>query len=182
MVNREVRLVILCEDLQQEVFARTFFLRRGFERRKIRSKVNPKGKGSGEQWVRECYPLEVQAYRRKNAENVCLAVITDADLTHTVQERLHQLDKVLETSGHEKRQPHERIAIFTPKRNIETWIHYLMTGVTEDEETEYPHFRGNEGRCKSYVEKLVEEICPKGLPEDAPPSLQAACQELQRIH
>jgi hypothetical protein len=176
MARRRVRLVILCEDRQQEVFARKFFLSRGFHHRELEFKTAPGGKGSAEQFVREQYPLEVKTYRRKSTylSSILLAVIIDADV-YTVEQRINQL----EITSEQQRLPHEKIAIFVPKRNIETWIHYLM-GESVDEESVYPKM-GRESDCKPYVEKLVENICPTGLPNGAPPSLYLACDELERI-
>ena len=123
--------------------------------------------------MREQYPQEVRTYRSKSTYlSTLLAVVIDAD-THTVEQRLAQLDTAL------TRQDDEKIAIFVPKRNIETWTHYLM-GEAVDEETAYSKL-AREGQCKPHIKRLVEEICPSGLPEDAPPSLHAACDELQRI-
>ena len=179
MARRRVRLVILCEDRQQEVFARKFFLSRGFHHREIDPKTAPRGKGSAEQFVREQYALEVRTWRKKSTYlSILLAVVIDAD-TYTVQQRLTQFDDTLKNSSQQPRQPDEKIAIFVPKRNIETWIHYLM-GEAVDEESVYPKL-GHESDCKPYVEKLVEDICPTGLPDDAPPSLHIACDELKRI-
>ncbi|WP_260446280.1 MULTISPECIES: hypothetical protein [unclassified Nostoc] len=104
-------------------------------------------------------------------------VLIDAD-KKTVEERLKKLDDALIEDLQQIRQAKEAIAIFIPKRNIETWIHYLQ-GETVDEETEYSKFN-NESVCKPYVENLVNQ-CYHGLDENAPPSLQAACEELQRI-
>jgi len=179
MTRRGIQLVILCEDQQQEFFARHFFLSRGFPRQKIRVRKSPKGKGSGEQYVREHYPQEVEAYRSRSAyRSVGLAVVIDAD-TQTVEQRLVQLDSALEVDSQQRRQPEEKIAVFVPKRNIETWIHYLK-GQTVDEETVYPRL-SRERECKPYVQKLARDICASGLAEDAPPSLHTACDELQRI-
>ena len=55
MSRQGMRLVILCEDLQQEVFARQFFFRRGFHRHKIQIIRNSNAKGSAEQFVRTYY-------------------------------------------------------------------------------------------------------------------------------
>jgi len=175
-----MRLVILCEDLQQEVFARQFFMSRGFLRHELDFKRSIRGKGSGEQYVRTRYVQEVKKFRQKSTyiRSIRLVVIIDAD-KHTVKERLNQLDSALEENGQPKRQPNEKMAIFVPKRNIETWIHYLM-GESVDEERAYRKL-SREGECKPYVDQLVKKICPTGLPEDAPPSLHAACEELQRI-
>lgn len=179
MTKRTVQLVILCEDLQQEVFARHFFINHGFHPRKIRVQRSPKGQGSGEQYVRQRYPQEVKAYRsRSTYQSVCLAVVIDAD-TQPVVHRLSELDTALESASQQKRQSEERIALFVPKRNIETWIHYLK-GTAVDEITAYPKL-AREGDCKAEVRKLTQDICPVGLPQDAPPSLHTACDELQRI-
>jgi hypothetical protein len=174
-----MQIVILCEDIQQEVFARHFLLRRGFHDKKITINRNITGKGSGEQYVRTHYAQQVKDYRSKSTYlSRCLVVVIDAD-KYTIQERLKQLEAALEDDGLPKRQANEKIAIFVPKRNIETWIHYLK-GKAVDEETAYPKL-SRQGDCKRDIDQLVKKICPAGLPEDAPPSLHAACQELLRI-
>lgn len=179
MAKRGVQLVILCEDLQQAVFARHYFMQLGFQNHEIRINKSPTGKGAGEQYVREQFPGEVRTYRSKSTYlSICLVVVIDAD-TDTVKQRLSKLDLTLADDGQENRQPQEKIAVFIPKRNIETWIHYLM-GEMVDEQTDYQKLP-KEGDCKSYVEKLAHNICPAGLPADAPSSLQTACDELQRI-
>ncbi len=177
--RQRIQLIILCEDLQQEVFARHFFRCRGFHRSEITIMRNPNGKGSGEQFVRQNYAKQVKNYRRKSTyQSIVLVVMIDAD-KYTVKERLNQLDQSLEADGQPKRQPHEKIAIFVPKRNIETWIHYLM-GKKVDQERAYPKL-ARQSQCKPVVDQLSRKICPIGLPEDAPPSLHTACAELQRI-
>jgi hypothetical protein len=177
--KRTARFVILCEDSQQAAFAKHFLRLHGFDSKKIRFEIGSKGEGSGEQHVRTQYVEEVKHYRRTSSYSPVgtnLIVIIDAD-KHTVKERLHQLDSALLIDGQPKRQRLEKIAIFVPKRNIETWIHYLM-GEVVDEQKAYPKL-ARQRQCKPVVKKLVKTICP--LPEDAPPSLHAACEELQRI-
>jgi hypothetical protein len=179
MAKRKVQLIMLCEDTQQEVFARHFFIRRGFEPRKIEIRKSPKGKGSGAGYVLDLYPEEVRIHRRRAMHlSTCLAVVIDAD-THTVEARLNQLDSRLEGDSQQKRQADEKIAVFVPKRNIETWIHYLR-GEPVDETTAYLKL-SRESECKPDVDKLVNEICRAELPSDAPPSLHIACDELQRV-
>ncbi len=51
-----VKVVLLCEDLQTATFFRRFLKERGFKPHDIREEISPKGKGSGEQWVRDKYP------------------------------------------------------------------------------------------------------------------------------
>jgi|ERR671932_684098 hypothetical protein len=179
MSQRRVQIVILCEDLQQFVFARLFLKKRGFKGL-IRPKICPPGSQAGEQYVRTLYPVEVKAYRgNKGRVAIGLVVLMDAD-TGTLEARLNQLASALDEHEEEKRQSNEAIAIFVPKRNIETWIHYLQ-GETVNEEAVYAKFKNNEAVCKTAVEDLADRCYSQSLPEDAPRSLQAACGELQRL-
>jgi phenylalanyl-tRNA synthetase alpha subunit len=178
MSQRRVQIVILCEDKQQEVFAIHFLKKRGFTLdRNFRTEICPKG--AGEQFVREKYAKEVVEYRRRrNRRSGMLIVLIDAD-KKTVEERLKQLNDALIENSQQLRQPNEAIAVFVPKRNIETWIHYLQ-GTNVDEETEYTKLK-KQSDCKPYVEKLVNQCSQGNLDEKTPPSLKAACGELQRI-
>ncbi len=179
MSQRRVQIVILCEDRQQEVFARSFLKKRGFTGR-FKANICPAGSQSGEQYVRTHYPEEVKAYRQnRNRVSIGLVVLIDAD-TGTLEARLNELASVLDEDAQEKRQSNEAIAIFVPKRNIETWIHYLQ-GETVNEEDAYAKFEKNEAACKTAVENLADRCYSQSLPEDAPRSLQAACGELQRL-
>jgi hypothetical protein len=103
----------------------------------------------------------------------------DAD-TGTLEARLNELARVLDKDEQEKRGSNEAIAIFVPKRNIETWIHYLQ-GESVNEEDAYARFKNNEALCKTAAEGLADRCYSQSLPEDAPRSLQAACGELQRL-
>src|SRR4028119_110846 len=146
MSQRRVQIVILCEDRQQEVFARYFLKKRGFTGR-FRANICPESSQSGEQYVRTHYPEEVKAYRQKrNQVSVGLVVLIDAD-TGTLEARLDELASVLDEDAQEKRRSNEAIAIFVPKRNIETWIHYLQ-GETVNEEDAYARFKNNEARSE----------------------------------
>lgn len=157
--------------------ARYFLQKRGFKK-PFRVNICPKGTQSGEQYVRQNYPIEVKAYRSQSSyRSVCLVVIIDAD-THQVVDRLNQLNEALEDDSQERRQDSEKIALFVPKRNIETWLHYIQ-GEEVDEENNYPKLP-RESDCKPFVEKFADR-CSRGLDEDAPPSLQTACGEWQRI-
>ena len=179
MSKRRVQIVILCEDLQQFVFARYFLKKRGFTGI-VRAKICPEGSECGSDYVRKQYPVEVKAYRQnRNRVAIGLVVLIDAD-TGTLEARLNWLASALDKDKQKNREPNEAIAIFVPKRNIETWIHYLQ-GETVNEEAVYPKFKNNEAVCKTAVEDLADRCYSQSLPEDAPPSLQAACGELQRL-
>src|SRR4028118_864646 len=165
MSQRRVQIVILCEDRQQEVFARYFLKKRGFTGL-FRTKICPPGSQSGEQYVRTHYPEEVKAYRQKrNQVSIGLVVLIDAD-TGTLEARLNWLARVLDEGEQKNRGQNEAIAIFVPKRNIETWIHYLQRE-TVNEEAVYAKFENNEAVCKTAIEDLADRCYSQSLPEDA---------------
>ncbi len=177
-MNNYSMIIILCEDRQHEVFMRTFLVNRGVPPRRIRVKIAPAGEGSGEQYVRSAYPDEVKTYRgKRNYLNIALTVMIDAD-TKQVENRLDELDASLPTADLDRRRPDERIGIFIPRRNIETWIHFLL-GEKVDEVTAYSKFQ-KPSECKKVVKELAR-MCGQTLEGDAPPSLRTACKELQRI-
>jgi hypothetical protein len=188
MSRRRVQLVILCEDIQHRAFAKGLFEARGF--RKIRFLPIPEGKGAATQYIFERYPKRVKTYRtlaNRNQSSHALAVFIDAD-DRTVENRLKELDQKLQENDLEKRQSHELIGLFIPKKHIETWLIYLMEKVVDgkavDEETPYKNDYQKSYRirdCIPYAKKLANEICPSSsLPENAPPSLHRACDELKR--
>ncbi len=170
------QVIILCEDRQQEVFARYFLKEYGIDPKRMRVRIAPKGMGAGEQFVRKNYPGEVEALRSRSYLNIALVVVMDADPENSVDYRLGQLDDGLA----QKRQPGEKIGIFIPKRNIETWIYYLK-GNKVNEKKNYPKL-DRESDCRPFVIKLADNCKNnKPLPQDAPDSLKRACNELQRI-
>ena len=177
-MNRYSAVVILCKDRQHEVFMRTFLVGCGIERGRIRVNPYPIAKGSAEQFVRKKYPSEVKAYREKrNYLKISLTVMVDAD-NKRVSDRLNELEVSLTGAGMNRRQPDEKIGIFVPKRNIETWLHYLQ-GERVDEDTVYSKMN-RQRECKPLVKQLAQDR-NQPLKPLAPPSLQAACTELVRI-
>ncbi len=178
-MGRRTRVTVLCEDLQQAVFARRFLGQYGIDSRDVRARFVP-GCGAGEQNVRTEYSKEVREHRRRNYQkNIALVVFIDAD-TRSVNDRLGQLDDELVRNSLPRREPDEKIGVFVPKRNIETWIHYLM-GETVNEDKAYPKLE-RKGDCKPYVAAFARDCREhRSMPEDAPASLKAACGELVRI-
>ena len=174
---KRIRAVILCEDRQQEVFARYFLEQCGIT--PIRVLVGLPGRGSGEHFVRVTYPQQVKIFRSKfpNQPDTRLVVLTDAD-TRTVAERFKQLEDELAANNLAKRNPQDRIGIFIPKRSIETWIYYIEAN-TADEDQVYPDL-DKPSDCKEFVTRLARNR-QDPLPEDAPSSLQTACEELERV-
>jgi len=180
-MSKYTQIVVLCEDTQQWLFAYYFLIGWGIPRQRIRRSKYSFGSGSGEQRVRVNYPKEVRELRRyQHHLNICLIVIMDAD-TQSIENHFRELENALATTALERRYENEKIAIFIPKRNIETWIVYLK-GDMVNENDEYPHLRKNESDCKPSVTQLAENCRNRQpLPDNAPPSLKAACKELERI-
>jgi hypothetical protein len=180
MSASSVEVVILCEDLQQEVFIRRFLQKRGRARGQFRALISPAGRGSGEQWVRERFPQELKAHRSQRARrNNWLLVATDAD-ARTVQDRLQGFAKACQDANVPFREENEKVVFIVPRRNIETWFAYLR-GETVNESEIYPrHDCENDCRCE--VDRLDEMCRQQRLePVPPPPSLAAACDEFRRI-
>ena len=76
----------------------------------------------------------------------------------------------------------ERIAILVPKRNIETWMHFLIDPDT-DEDTDYKrqHYDKDCNPCGIVLKELQLNIRAGTLPDRSLPSLMEAAQELERI-
>lgn len=174
-MSRNVSIVILCEDRQHEAFARRFLKQAGRGYRVQRVEVSPRGRGSGEQFVRERFAKELAFYRaRQHRVGQALVVVIDAD-DRTVAERVEQLDAAAANGGQQPRQSNERVAVFVPRRTIETWIAYL-DGQSVNENATYRRLP-RERDCQQHVERLYR-MCQEGdLRAPVPPSLVAACSE-----
>jgi len=174
-MSRNVQVVILCEDRQHEAFARRFLERTGKDIRVQRVEVSPKGRGAGEQFVRERFRKELAYYRaRKHRVEQALIVLIDAD-GRDVAARMEQVESSCSSEGEGRRQADERVAIFVPARNIETWLAYL-DGQTVNEGDSYPRLK-RERECQRHVDCLYD-MCQRGaLRQPSPPSLEAACAE-----
>ncbi|NLY02663.1 MAG: hypothetical protein GXY83_41945 [Rhodopirellula sp.] len=174
-MSRNVNIVILCEDRQHEAFARRFLAQAGKGLRVQRVEVNPKGRGSGEQFVRARFAKELAYYRqRQHRVEQALVVVIDAD-RRGIEERVSQIDDAATEGGQERRRADERVALFIPARNIETWLAYL-DGQTVNEDDAYPRLE-RERDCQRHVEMLYEMCQHHSLRPPAPPSLEAACAE-----
>ena len=178
MSVRRARLVVVCEDSQHETFVRRFLQGMGWNRRDIVVSKSPGGRGAAERWVRERFPRELTAYRRRRARAASgLVLVIDAD-SRTPPERENQLSEACGRRGIPSREEDEAVAVAVPRRNIETWIHFLE-GREVDEREAYPKLeRARE--CRTAVQRLLDMCRSTGLPRNAPPSLNAACNEYSR--
>ena len=171
------KVILLCEDLQTEVFVRRFLSRRNIKGRDIVTCPLPDGRQSGEQWVRTRFPEELKRIRRR--QRARLVVVIDADAGST-GERHTQLEQQCRRDGVETRKPEDRVIVAVPRRNIETWFEYLR-GEPVDEAIDYPRLR-RESDCKLLADRLYD-MCheQQRLDEPAPSSLGETCDEYQNL-
>lgn len=175
MTKRRVRMVILCEDSQHEAFIRRFLKGMGWNTRELRVEKSPSAGGAAEQWVRERFPDELKIYRqrRKRAASALILMI-DADRKN-VEDRISEIRSECRSRQVPFREDGEAVGLAIPKRNIETWIHYL-NGASVNERDVYPKL-DRERECRSAVTNLILQCRTTGLSQDAPPALVAACDE-----
>ena len=177
MSKRRVKIVVLCEDSQHEAFIRRFLKGMGWDTRVIRVEKSPSALGAAEQWVREKFAYELMAYRqRRQRAASALMTMIDAD-KKDVLDRINEFEKTCNAQQIAFRTDDEAVAIAVPKRNIETWIHYL-DGNTVDENRSKPYPKLERARnCKPAVDRLVQLCKTTGLPSDTPQALLMACDE-----
>ncbi len=198
---------ILCEDLQGWVFAYRALLELGIERRDIYRRPFPdnrfhaSGGGSprpvdgyvvhacGSQHVRENFAGELALVRkqRRMGRDAALVVHVDVDNKtadgRSVQDRHRELDGAC--AGAEppvpKREEGERVACLVPRRAIETWIRFFVSGAPVDEHTEYPHLTGHEADAEPAAIAFARHARAGTTPPGAPPSLARGLVELRRV-
>jgi hypothetical protein len=175
MSIRRVKIVLLSEDSQHEAFARRFLEGMRWNMRELRVEKSPTARGSAAQWVKETFPAELRIYRqrRQRAASGLIAMI-DADAGE-VQDRISEFEAACGATQIPFRTDGETVAIAVPKRNIETWIHYL-NGRQVNEQDDYPKLDRERG-CKPAVNNLVHLCQSTGLTDSAPQSLAVACDE-----
>ncbi len=174
------KFTILGEGLGDYYFAKAF-LESAFGKNKVecyRSQTIP-GAGSGEQQVRRIFPRELSARRRRpRDERHWLVVITDGDLS-TPDQRRNQLEQQAAAIGLERTDPEEKVAVFVPCRNIESWFQWLETAEQVDETKDYKS-RFSSAKPVKYGRQLKDK-CLRVAMEDFPPSLQDACEQWKRM-
>lgn len=187
-------VTILCEDIDQERFIRQYLICRGLDDRKIKDFGNPKGRviENNNASIVKYYPALMKSYRRtRKYRNIAVVVMIDAD-EDSLDDRMRSLNIALdETAGNLNRDPRlrdEKVAIFVPARNIETWFYYInnnMEGQECNENTDYKNDKMSAADrielAESAAQKLAREICTQGVDRITLPSLHYACRELQRL-
>jgi hypothetical protein len=177
MSKRCVQIVILGEDRQHSAFAQRFAEANGWEKRQIHVITSPKGRGSGEQWVRAQYVEEVRKLRAAPYVARALVILIDED-KQGAGLRETQLEEALQRAGLSARGLTEGILHVVPARNIETWLAYL-TGEDVNEHESYPKL-ARERDCRPMVD-VLKSMCDSGqLRNPAPASLLRACDQYQK--
>lgn len=176
-MSRRVRIVLLCEDVQQRTFLLRFLrkMRRDFH--SVRVEMAPRGEGSAVQFVRNRFPDEVAEHRRSSVSNV-LMVMVDGD-DRGVERRIAELDAECERKKCRVRTSKEPILVLVPTWRIETWLAYLDGESVDESKDDYSRLP-RERECEPHVEALVDMCRQNRLREPAPPSLAAACAEYRR--
>jgi hypothetical protein len=177
MPEQYATVILLCEDRQQQTFVYRYLRHKGVNPRRIRTLTSPAGSGSGEHYVRQEYPKQVAAIRAKSYLRVGLVAVLDAD-THDVSTRHRQLDESLTQAKQEARGSNEAIALVVPRRNIETWIHFLR-GTPVNEVDRYAKLT-EPGACEDAVREFATR-CPGSIRPGPLPSLSVGCHELTRF-
>ncbi|HYO52687.1 hypothetical protein [Archangium sp.] len=180
MSIRRVQVVVLCEGLKDYNFARRCLVRCGWRPDQIAPKVSPAGGGSGFTFVLNEYAAEVRA-NRNGKKARALLVLVDAD-TEPEGGREKSLDQRLRDADQKPRKAGERIALWVPKRQLETWIHFLLHG-RADEETDYKREHGvRDPEYKPAAEQFAQLLEKRrSLPSKALPSLKKAAVEFERL-
>ena len=154
MVQPRVKCELLYEGKQHTTF-NSHFLKKAYFRdnpsRDLRVVRHGNSIGSAEQLLRNTNVNE-SIIGRKRAVAQLLIVSIDGDLLG-VNERLRQLDKACLDQGVPPRSPEDKVAIFVPTREIETWLAYLDEQDV-DEVQKYPKL-DKQRQCKPHVNKLV---------------------------
>ena len=177
--RNRVRVTVLVEDRALERLARGILLLLGCQRRDISVEGYPVGHGSAKQWVEKEFPRVVKEYRGKGREQVALLVATEAD-QQTITQRLNCLATTLADEKLPARDDHERIALWIPKWNVETWILSLL-GNDIDEDHNYKH-KVKKPDYKALAEAFVTRMRDFHNREtESLPSLEIAFKETSRM-
>ncbi len=179
---RGLRITILCEDIAHHRFIREYLICQGVDKRDILDFGNVKSRNNAS--VLRHYPdLVRECRKKKNYQNIALVVMLDAD-GKSVEYRLRAFDMKLDPEkarvNQKTRGDNERIAIFIPARNIETWIHYSLGDMDCNENDDYKkHYTADDARKVAKI--FANKICVDRLPQNALFSLHHASAELERL-
>jgi hypothetical protein len=182
--DRIANKIVLTEDAEQQNLIRHYLQRCGHDSRECRFVPLPARSlgGSGEKYVRDQYPQQVQACRSSlgRRATALLVVMTDAD-KETTQRRAAQLANALKAVGMHARGDDEPVVVLIPKRHVETWIRALL-GDRVDEVTDYTRPTPTAKEIKDAANELYGWTRPgASAGVTSPPSLTASLPKWQKI-
>lgn len=179
-LNNDYQYHILCEDVQMRGFILSFLDAQGIKLRKVRVCNYPCGKGCGETFVRRELPKEEKILHATNYIRKVLIVCSDAD-NLSVDERLKLISRDVEKDLGKWNRDYEPIVFWIPKRQIETWIHFL-NGESVDETKSFAHEGKKPESCKK-VARIFSEYCQGQIDIDCKdvPSIVTARHEYERV-
>jgi len=182
MSDRSAKIIIVCEDIQQQVFARRVLTQLGVPKRDLRIENAPRGMSDAKQWIREKgLPNEwawFHRYCRKNSKNRrVLLVVSDAD-NKTVEQHARDLVDGCEPVPSIA----EHVCLVAPKWSIETWFKFLR-GEPYDETSrttgadKHRHAKD----CFRKADELARICQAQTLPPNTPDSLRKACRVFAQV-
>lgn len=144
MPDRASLVVILAEDQEHQNLVWHYLKHCTAYKKKmkcVRKLPLPGGRGCGSQYVRQQFPGQVAACRRRHASNL-LIVITDADNLSTAAREQTLLDEL--SQNNQIPIGPEAIVILVPKWQVETWVKCLLGQAVQedDEDTDKPPVTG----------------------------------------
>jgi len=181
--ERIANKIILAEDAMQQNLVRRYLERCGHRGpfRLIALPARSAG-GSGEKYVREHYPHQVQACRSSlgRRASALLIVIVDAD-AETTARRAAQLAHALQAAQMNAPGKDEPIVVLIPRRHVETWIRALLGGQV-DEVTDYTRPTPSANEIKDAASELYVWTRPGTEPgPTSPPSSIASLPDWRKI-
>lgn len=183
MGREKPQVVVLCEDKRHWAVLHHFLKQHGIGERKIRVVKSPGGRGAADSFIRKQFPAEVRAYRSKCSHlNICLLVMIDADPGNSPGDRINMLHESLRKKGIDPVKPEDRIALVVPRRNIESWMHFVIDNVI-DEKTDYKHDHSDSDSrlCGERLKQIQMQFRAGSTADALPPSLGEAIREIERI-
>jgi len=169
--------IILAEDRQAQNLAYHLLVRLGYKSREVLKLPLPANKGAGDAYVLQEYERQVKAVNQRAADTI-LVVHLDAD-KGAVARRRADLEQRLQQEGLSENEG--TVFLWIPKRNVETWLVWLLDPFPCDESTDYKgefqRIYGQEEAKSVKVAALAffEFSRPKATrPLTCPPSLEVA--------
>ncbi len=178
--RKGLRGAVLVEDARTRDFVRALLRETGFEDRRFRFEVAPRGMGAAEAWVLRRYPVKVRWLRSKrHQKGLRLVVHRDGDRVGTVR-RKQEFDSSLAAEELAERGQDEAIALLVPTWSIETWLLVLLGHDGVDETRSMKAEFGRRSSCERDDLRAAARAWSSEFGADLP-SLIDGRTELQRI-